>query len=133
MFAPMSSSHDLQYAIEVARGAGKIVSDQFGKVARLTKRQEEAVTEADRASQRFIVAELRKRFEGDGIVGEENETGDAITFECPDPNGRVWVIDPIDGTNNFIYGLGNFAVCIGLTDRGWPVLGVLYDVMRDQM
>src|SRR5205814_7586472 len=111
----------------------KIVLDQFGKVQRLTKRHEEAVTVADRASQRFIVSNLRKRFEGDGIIGEENETGDAITFECPDPMGRVWVIDPIDGTNNFIAGLGNFAVCIGLMEQGWPVLGVVYDVMRDQM
>src|SRR4051812_38107207 len=128
----MSLTHDLQYAIELARGAGKIVSEQFGKVERLTKRQEEAVTEADRASQRFIVAGLRKRFESDGIIGEENETGDAITFERPE-SPRTWVIDPIDGTNNFIAGLGNFAVCIGLLESGNPVLGVVYDVTRDRM
>jgi myo-inositol-1(or 4)-monophosphatase len=128
----MSLNHDLQYAIELARGAGKIVSEQFGKVERLTKRQEEAVTEADRATQRFIVAGLRKRFESDGIIGEENETGDAITFEQPD-SPRTWVIDPIDGTNNFIAGLGNFAVCIGLLEKGQPILGVVYDVTRDRM
>src|SRR6476646_10021342 len=113
--------HDLQYAIELARGAGKIVLENYGKVARLTKTHiaasEEAVTETDRASQRFIVAGLRRRFPSDGIVGEESDAGDSITFECPDPRGRVWVIDPIDGTNNFIAGLGSFAVCIGLMDR----------------
>ena len=49
----------------------------------------------------------------------------------PDPLGRVWVIDPIDGTNNFVAGLGNFAVCIGLLERGEPVLGVVYDVTRE--
>ena len=129
----MSLSHDLQYVMDIARGAGKIVLEQFGKVERLTKRHEEAVTEADRASQRYIVSALRKRFERDGMVGEENETGNAITFDVPDPSGRVWVIDPIDGTNNFIAGLGNFAVCIGLLDQGSPVLGVVYDVTRDQM
>ncbi|HSZ57167.1 MAG TPA: inositol monophosphatase [Tepidisphaeraceae bacterium] len=129
----MSLIHDLQYAIELARGAGKIVLDDYGKVARLTKRHAEAVTEADRASQRFIVGGLRKRFAGDGIVGEENETGEAITAEIPNPDGRVWVIDPIDGTNNFIAGLGNFAVCIGLMERGFPVLGVVFDVTRDQL
>jgi myo-inositol-1(or 4)-monophosphatase len=43
------------------------------------------------------------------------------------------VIDPIDGTNNFIAGLGAFCVCIGLLDQGMPVLGVVYDVTRDQM
>jgi myo-inositol-1(or 4)-monophosphatase len=43
------------------------------------------------------------------------------------------VIDPIDGTNNFVSGLGTFAVCIGLLERGEPILGVVYDVTRDQM
>jgi myo-inositol-1(or 4)-monophosphatase len=131
----MSLAHDLQYAIELARGAGRIVLDQYGKVERLTKTHaaatEEAVTEADRASQRYIVAGLRRRFPDDGLVGEESETGTSITFECTDPRGRNWVIDPIDGTNNFIAGLGAFAVCIGLLERGEPVLGVVYDVTRD--
>lgn len=127
----MSLTHDLQYAIDLARGAAKIVLDHYGKVRRLTKRHEEAVTDADRASQRFIVAGLRRRFPDDGIIGEENETGEAITFDVPDPDRRIWVIDPIDGTNNFIAGLGTFAVCIGLMERGMPVLGVVLDVTRD--
>lgn len=127
----MSLAHDLQYAIELARGAGKIVLDHYGKVARLTKRHQESVTDADRASQRFIVAGLRRRFPEDGIIGEENETGQAITFDVPDPNRRIWVIDPIDGTNNFIAGMGAFAVCIALMERGMPVLGVVFDVTRD--
>ena len=127
----MSLKHDLQFAIDLARGAAKIVLDQYGKVARLTKRHAEAVTDADRASQRFIVSGLRRRFPGDGIIGEENETGEAITAEIPDANGRIWVIDPIDGTNNFIAGMGAFAVCIGLLEHGMPVLGVVLDVTRD--
>src|SRR5687767_12861641 len=131
----MSLAHDLQYAIDLARAAGRVILDHYGKVERLTKTHaaanQEAVTEADRASQRLIVAGLRKRFPDDGIVGEESETGESITFDAPNPLGRVWVIDPIDGTNNFVAGLGNFAVCIGLLDRGEPVLGVVYDVTRD--
>ena len=130
-----SLAQELQYAVELARGAGKIALDHYGKVSRLTKTHAttsaEAVTDADRACQRHIVAGLGRRYPADGIVGEENDTGSAITFECPDPDGRVWVIDPIDGTNNFIAGLGIFAVCIGLMDRGEPVLGVVYDVTRD--
>jgi myo-inositol-1(or 4)-monophosphatase len=129
----MSLNNDLDYAMELARGAGRIALDHFGRVERLTKRHAEAVTVADRACQRFIVAGLRQRFAGDGIIGEENDTGDAITFECPDPLGRVWVIDPIDGTNNFVAGYPNFAVCIGLLDKGCPVLGVVYDVCRNYM
>ena len=131
--ARMTLTHDLQYAIELAREAGQLVAEQHGKVRRLTKRNEEAVTEADRSSQRLIVSGLRKRFPADGIIGEENETGQAITFDVSDPRGRVWVIDPIDGTNNFIAGLGAFAVCIGLLERGSPVLGVVFDVTRDLM
>lgn len=133
----MSLTQDLQFATELARGAGAIAMSHYGKVERLTKTHAattlEAVTDADRATQRHIVAGLRRRFPNDGIIGEENDTGDAITFECEHPMGRNWVIDPIDGTNNFIAGLGNFAVCIALLDRGMPVLGVVYDVTRDTM
>jgi myo-inositol-1(or 4)-monophosphatase len=129
----MHFTEQLNYVIETARGAGQIVADHYGKVARLTKRQAEAVTDADRASQRFIVSELKKRFPNDGFIGEENETGDAITFDSVNPRGRVWVIDPIDGTNNFVAGLGNFAVCIGLLEAGEPTLGVVFDVTRNQM
>ena len=130
-------TEELKYVIDLARGAGKIVRDHYGQVERLTKTHQaahdEAVTEADRATQRFIVAGLRKRFPKDGVIGEENDTGSSITFECPDPMGRVWVIDPIDGTNNFIAGLDYFAVCIGLLERGEPVLGVVLDVCRDRV
>ena len=127
----MSLSDDLQFISDLARAAALLVRKNYGKVQRLTKRHDEAVSEADRASQRLIVAALRKRFLGDGIIGEENETGDAITSDVPDPAGRNWVIDPIDGTNNFLAGLGVFAVCIGLLEAGRPTLGVVYDVTRD--
>jgi myo-inositol-1(or 4)-monophosphatase len=133
----MTLRQDLQFVTDLARGAGALVLEHYGKVDRLTKTHAaasaEAVTEADRATQRFIVAGLKKRFPNDGIIGEENDTGDAITFECKDPLERNWVIDPIDGTNNFISGLGNFAVCIGLLDAGRPVLGVIFDVTRNDL
>lgn len=129
----MDLNQELVFAIDLARGAGRIAIEHYGKVRRLTKRGEEAVTDADRACQRYIVEGVRWAFPTDGIVGEENDTGDAITFDCPDPNGRVWVIDPIDGTNNFVAGFGYFAVCIGRMDKGVPVLGVVLDVTRGQV
>ncbi len=123
---------DLQVAIELAHGAGKVILQHFGRTARLTKTHaattNEAVTEADRASQRFIVAGLKNRFPDDGIIGEENDAGDAITCEPARSGDRVWVIDPIDGTNNFVAGFPAFAVCIGLLQAGRPVVGVVYDV-----
>jgi fructose-1,6-bisphosphatase/inositol monophosphatase family enzyme len=129
----MSFTEELQLAMDVARQAGRLVLEKWGKVDRLLKWHDEAVTVADRASQRLIVSSLRKKYPSDGIVGEENETGDAITFDVASPSGRAWVIDPIDGTNNFIAGLGIFAVCIGLLEAGNPVVGVVYDVTRDQL
>ncbi len=124
---------DLDFVIDLARRAGAIARERYGKVERLTKRAgAEAVTEADRECQRLIVAALRARHPDDGIIGEEDDSGVGITHQRPRAGDRVWVIDPIDGTNNFVAGLGNFAVCIGLMEGGDPVLGVVYDVSRDQ-
>ena len=137
MSSTPSLKHDLQYIVQLARGAGRVVMDHYGKVERLTKTHvaasAEAVTDADRASQRYIITGLRQRFGNDGIIGEESDTGTSITFDVHDSMGRNWVIDPIDGTNNFIAGMGAFAVCIGLLDRGYPILGIVYDVTRDAM
>lgn len=124
----MNRQEELAGTVDIARMAARVVLEHFGRVRRLTKHNAEAVTDADRASQRLIITELRRRFPGDGVVGEENEGGDAITFDCADPGGRVWVIDPLDGTNNFVAGLGIFAVCIALLEAGRPVLGVVHDV-----
>lgn len=124
---------EMVLAVEAARGAGRIVLSRFGRVERKKKRHAEAVTEADREAQRFILEQIRRRYPSDGVIGEENETGDGITFECPDPDARVWVVDPLDGTNNFVAGFPAFAVSIGMLERGWPVLGVVLDVCRGQI
>ncbi len=130
--APVPDS-DLHHAITLAQHAGDLIRAGWGKTERLTKRGgAEAVTEIDRLSQRLIVARLRDRHPDDGIIGEESDTGDGITNTAPAAGQRVWVIDPLDGTNNFVAGLGCVAVCIGLLDRGMPVLGVVHDVTRDQ-
>jgi myo-inositol-1(or 4)-monophosphatase len=126
-------SADLSFVIDTARAAGALIREHYGRVERQTKRGEEAVTDADRASQRLIIERLAPRFPDDGFIGEENDDGSAITNRAPKRGSRVWVIDPIDGTNNFVAGLGNFAVCIGLLDAGLPVLGVVYDVCRDEV
>lgn len=134
-----ASTHarDLEIAIELARKAGAVALEHYGTAERLTKTHamtiDEPVTAADRAAQRIIIAGLREQFPNDGIIGEESETGESITADNLQPTGRNWVIDPIDGTNNFIAGMGNWAVCIGLLDKGMPVAGVVYDVSRDRL
>ncbi len=128
---------DLELAKRLAREAGDLALSHYGKVERLTKTHaattDEPVTIADRAAQRVIVEGLRKCYANDGIIGEESDTGESITAENLQPGGRNWVIDPIDGTNNFIACLGNWGICIGLLDQGRPVVGVVYDVTRDAM
>lgn len=123
---------DLDLCLSIAREAAAVVRQHAGTAERLTKNaNEEAVTAVDRASQRLIVSRLRALHPSDGIVGEESDDGLGITCQTPDPLGRVWVIDPIDGTNNFVAGFGAFAICIGLLEAGKPTVGVVYDVTRD--
>jgi myo-inositol-1(or 4)-monophosphatase len=136
----MSSSkyaRELAVARQTALAAAELAKRHYGKVERKTKTHaaasSEAVTEADRAVQRQIVTALRAAFPGDGFIGEEDDAGLGITVELPDPAGRVWVIDPIDGTNNFIAGFDHFAICIGLLEQGYPVVGVVLEVSNGRL
>ena len=123
---------DLHAILALARQGAALAREQLGQVERQLKRGEEAVTEADRAVQRLIVSGLQALYPDDGIIGEENDDGSAITNRAPKKGQRVWVIDPIDGTNNYVAGFGAFAICIGLLDHGVPTLGVVSDVARDE-
>ncbi len=123
-----SYADDLRLATRLARQAGGVIGAAIGVL-----HPDEPVTVADRAAQRVIVAGLRDHRGTDGIIGEESETGESITATNLQPDGRNWVIDPIDGTNNFIAGVDNWAICIGLLDAGEPVVGVVYDVTRDRL
>jgi len=99
----------------------------------------EPVTIADRESDAFIVASLRSAFPDDEIVSEESigELSDADAFvpgravdaEPPpiEPGApRVWYVDPMDGTSDFVKRTGDFVVMIGMAIAGWPVLGAVY-------
>jgi fructose-1,6-bisphosphatase/inositol monophosphatase family enzyme len=125
---PTVDHPDLAFVIDLARRAGALALVHQGHVERQVKRGSEAVTAADRACQALIIDGLKSRFPDDGIIGEENDDGSAITNQAARHGQRVWVIDPIDGTNNYVTGLEHCAVCIGLLDRGQPVLGVVHDL-----
>jgi 3'(2'), 5'-bisphosphate nucleotidase len=85
------------------------------------KRGQEPVTAADRAADVLIAAGLRAAFPGDGLLTEES-LDDGARLE----KRRVWIVDPLDGTTEFISKTGDFAVQIALTEEGLPVLGVVY-------
>lgn len=105
----------------IAVKAGEIALRHFNNAATLdveTKGPLDLVTAADREVEGFICAELSRAFPEDGIFGEE---GSAVTGS----SGRVWVIDPIDGTFNFVRGSRNWGVSISLFQNNRPTFGVV--------
>ena len=110
-------------AHELAARAGEILLDRFQSVLSVQYKDEYAhdpVTEVDRAIEDMVRAEVGKRFPEHGVIGEERADGG------PKQADVVWVIDPLDGTSNFINGLGMFACSIGVLERGAPVAGALF-------
>jgi myo-inositol-1(or 4)-monophosphatase len=117
------------FARELARGAGDILRT-FAQHARTTidtkSSSVDLVTDADRASEQFLVDAIRNRRPGDGILGEEG-TNDLST------SGITWIIDPLDGTTNFVYSMPMYSVSIGATLDGVPVAGAVYNPILDEM
>src|SRR5262245_10325945 len=106
----MQMQTELEAAKEFAIGAGEILIEYYADAPTIEwKGKNDPVTTADRAASRFIVDGLRKRFPSDGILSEEEK--DDLTRLV---NSRVWVVDPMDGTKEFINRRGEFSVMIGL-------------------
>ena len=116
---------ELAVAIELAREAGALLLDYYKTPFQVDHKDDaghdEPVTEADRAANELIVSRLGHEFPDDGILAEESiDTAHRLQRE------RVWLIDPMDGTNSFVSRNGDFAVQIGLAISGDAVLGVVY-------
>ena len=121
---------EIKVATELARQAGAVLLEHYyspflveQKVNALDELEE--VTAADREANELIVSRLQKEFPDDGILAEES-TDSAHRLD----KERVWLIDPMDGTKNFINRDGDFAVQIGLALGGESVLGVVYQPVR---
>lgn len=119
---------ELRVARRLARAAGQVVMDirERGQDALQVERkaEDEPVTIADRAASELIVAGLEAAFPADLVISEERAGG--LDDAARAGTRRVWFVDPIDGTKDFIRGAEGFAVMIGLCERGRPVLGVVY-------
>ncbi len=111
----------LEVACRLAREAGARIMERYGSTASETKHGGSPVTAADKEANRLIVAGLRDAFPDDAILAEESADTSARL-----EHDRVWIVDPLDGTKEFLAGNGEFAVMIGLAVRGEPVLGVVY-------
>ncbi len=115
------------HAVEIARGAGEILASHFGRrieVEFKDDKQRDPVTAADKSTQAYLAAEITRRFPEHGILGEE-ATKEEQESEEP-ARDTLWVLDPLDGTTNFLNGLPVFASSIGVIHRGRPVAAALY-------
>lgn len=112
---------ELKFAMKVAREAATIVNTFYvGSSEVRYKSDREPVTEADRSANQHIVTRVRTEYPEDGMLSEESKD-DLTRLECE----RVWIIDPLDGTKEFIARNGEFSIMIGLAVHGEPVLGVV--------
>lgn len=119
---------ELHAAVEAARRAGAIVMELYENdpQARAKGADFNLVTEADLRAEQVILDLLKAEFPQDAYLSEEG--GGAVD----EPPGRIWVIDPLDGTNNYAHGFPFFAVSIALWENGAPIVGVVFDPLREE-
>ena len=118
----------LNIAINAAHIAGDLMRQEFHKVASIPvtqKARHDYVTEIDKSSERQIVREIKRYHPDHAFLGEEGgEDGDSEF---------VWIIDPLDGTSNYLHGIPHFAISIALQVKGRTEHAIVYDPMRDEM
>jgi myo-inositol-1(or 4)-monophosphatase len=125
---------DLAFATDVATRAGDLLRDTIGRVERIDyKSARDVVTEADHESEALILDAIRGKHPTDAILAEETGEHHAVSGEAPTSGrGRVWIVDPLDGTVNYANGIPFFCVSIGLIVDGRPALGIIHDPTRDE-
>ncbi len=118
----MSLIEDLEFAARVAREAGAVAMRFYHPSVSIERKHGgEPVTEADHAANHLIVEKIQERYPHDAVLAEESPaTADRFGAH------RVWMVDPLDGTKEFIARNGEFAVMIGLAVDGRPAVGAVY-------
>ena len=121
-------SEHLNFTKEIAFDAGKILSKHFGNISSINKKSTsiDLVTNADIESEASIIDSIQKKFPNDSIIAEESDIKESSS-------DFKWIIDPLDGTTNFVHNLPIFAVSIGLKYKNETVLGVVYNPAADKM
>lgn len=116
----------LHTAEQITREAGELLKTAFYQPRQITfKGEVNLVTQADHAAEELITSKLRHNFPGYSILAEEGRSSDG-------DNQLKWVIDPLDGTNNFAHGFPIFAVSMCLVDPDGPALSITFDPLRDE-
>jgi myo-inositol-1(or 4)-monophosphatase len=128
---PGSQMHPMvNIAIKAARRAGAIInrgSRDVETLAVTTKRHNDFVTEVDKAAEAAVIDIIRQSYPDHAILAEESGAAGKTDAEF------TWIIDPLDGTTNFIHGFPQYAVSIGITQKGVLTHGVIYDPARNDL
>jgi len=122
----------LNIIIKAARRASQIINRAALDLEHLqitTKRQSDFVTEVDKAAEAAIIDILREAYPEYGILAEES----GLTAGQGGGSEYQWIIDPLDGTTNFIHGFPQYAISIALAYRGQVTQSVVYDPLRNEM
>jgi myo-inositol-1(or 4)-monophosphatase len=125
---------DLAFTLALAARAGEVLMDRYERLERIDyKSARDVVTEADHESEALILDAIRGKHPTDAILAEETGEHHAVSGEAPTSGrGRVWIVDPLDGTVNYANGIPFFCVSIGLIVDGRPALGIIHDPTRDE-
>jgi myo-inositol-1(or 4)-monophosphatase len=122
----------LNFAIQTARDAGRLLAERFGRKIEISNKSElDLVTESDLASERLIIDRIKTHHPRHAILAEESGATEPVDRESQ--SDWRWIIDPLDGTTNYAHGYPCFCVSIGLECNGRLELGVVYDPIRDEM
>ena len=115
--------NELKSAIDAAKEAGSIIMQYYkSKYEIRDKSYHNPVTTADNAADKYLRETLTKAYPGYGWLSEETvDSAERLQ------NSRAWVVDPLDGTKEFIEGVDHFVVSVGLVENGEPIIGVLYN------
>ncbi|MBI5744407.1 MAG: inositol monophosphatase [Elusimicrobia bacterium] len=117
---------ELDIIRKAARAGGAILRAKFGKVGYRLKGRANLLTEADLASEKAVKAVIRRAFPDDGFMAEESRLEET-------PNGRLWIIDPLDGTTNYAHGFPAAAVSIAFAQHGKVKAGGVYDPFKEEL
>ncbi|HEX4897101.1 MAG TPA: inositol monophosphatase family protein, partial [Candidatus Limnocylindrales bacterium] len=126
---------ELAFAAGVATRAGELQMERYERVEQIDyKSARDVVTEVDHLSEALILDAIRAAFPGDALLGEESggHDGAVAGHTATSGLGRVWVVDPLDGTINYANGIPFFCVSIALVEAGRPVVGVVHDPSRGE-
>ncbi|MCP4652799.1 MAG: inositol monophosphatase [Candidatus Omnitrophica bacterium] len=120
-------SEIMTVACSAAKEAGEFLKSNFGKISEIERKKDKSlVTNLDREAEKMIIDRIKEKFSDHGVIGEESgsQTKDS---------DYVWIIDPLDGTHNFIRNINIYGVSIGVAYKNELVAGVIYMPEEDEL